>query len=444
MRLEEKLQKVFSDLEINPTCGRIELRSDALNEFYTTLSEPTTFLGKIAHTLKQKLYLDLKKPRIQKILAKGMEAYLAERAETCEHAIERDSYECLLEAFQDYHTLKINNLEVSYNHLSMPNILIRNLYWIAYFSFVAANEEIPALNLPGYVVVPASIPFLLYASTKQELPPQSVDFPIPDLDELCQDIVTLTEKYIQAKNTKIPNPAYVLKYIEEGGLGLKSMADTYLQKYCPSLNLKEIKLEIKELSQGTGGGVGHKTKTVKIDKGTLQRDVSDFFEIYPHEVGHIDGINSEGRATYLATRTLLEMDKDNPHSGFGLKAYTTLLIGAVHAYIIERKKEMREGKHSRLIHLREVISYNRKLRKSDKSGEEVRISDIGDNPQIYYELEKLKVPSDILDVVFETYENLSWKKQIFFLAQRVLKGDEFMGGYTKDLYELTKHKGGFW
>ena len=42
--------------------------------------------------------------------------------------------------------------------------------------------------------------------------------------------------------------------------------------------------------------------------------------------------------------------------------------------------------------------------------------------------------------VFEVYENPALGSQFFFGLQHLFKNDEFMGGYTKDLYEVMKHQ----
>jgi len=55
-------------------------------------------------------------------------------------------------------------------------------------------------------------------------------------------------------------------------------------------------------------------------------------------------------------------------------------------------------------------------------------------------LVELGAPEDIVRRVFEVYENPALRSQIFFGLQHVIKNDEFMGGYTKDLYEVMKHQ----
>ncbi|MCX6707358.1 MAG: hypothetical protein NT001_04435 [Candidatus Woesearchaeota archaeon] len=59
---------------------------------------------------------------------------------------------------------------------------------------------------------------------------------------------------------------------------------------------------------------------------------------------------------------------------------------------------------------------------------------------VHDELVESGAPKDIVRSVFDTYENPALGRQIFFGLQHILKNDEFMGGYTKDLYKVMKHE----
>jgi hypothetical protein len=221
---------------------------------------------------------------------------------------------------------------------------------------------------------------------------------------------------------------------------MKTAVDRYVQQYCPTLDLDNVVVEVSKLRSGKGGGISpFRKNVVKISRSSLDSNMKEFYRIYAHELAHIDGIDSEGMADYQAMQVISDMQEEFPDQRHEFEFYDTLLTAAVHTYVIERKKTIRNGR-TKLSHIGDVIGYNaKKVVNGVLRREQPSPLSVGVNQRIHDELVEAGAPEDIVKRVFDTYENPALGSQFFFGLQHLLKNDEFMGGYTKDLYEVMKH-----
>jgi hypothetical protein len=479
MTLEDKISTILEDIEITEEeNGRLILHSDYLED----LRRPFKRVPIVRNILN--LLCAPNKGKLKHLIAKSLESYLQGKVDTSGSEKEKNRYSRLLEAFQDFHNIRINDLNINYDDKQRPNFLIRHIGDIAILGSVAASATIPYVReqIPWYVKSSLLLGALFYEFRARHS--QSVDFPVPDLDEIKKDIQELIPKYREEKkkrDAKItftkekyeefikelqemaisqdtrkmimgtveeegPNKIVTLKGVKRKDSDpskipeMKKRADAYLQKYCPTLDLDKIKVILKRMWHESGKA-SRIRNAAKISKPMLETDMDKFFGIYSHEVGHLDGVRSEGKAQYLEVNVMADMAKDFPDERFGLDFYCTLLEAVVHTHVTERKKSIRNG-NTKLAYLKDVVVYNaRRIINGLFWRPKPPVVSTGINEKISNELHEIGVPDEIIRSVFENYEDPSLGEQLSYGLQAILKRDEFGVGYTKDLYELMKHKG---
>jgi len=482
MALDDKISNILEGIEIEErNNGRLVLHSQALEDVQKPYqSSHVPVLGKIIDYVAKKIRKP-KEERLQHLIAKNLGDYFGERIAATDSDTEREQLERLQTSFNDYHNVRINHLVVNHNDVNRPNFLVRNLGYVVGFGILAAQKFIPGLeDIPNYIANPAIIGASFYAVKKMHN--QKVDLPVPSLDEIKSDVAKISEKYRAAKE-KCPEemdsyevtaqqleqllpklPAEAAKQIqqlidgmEEGTKvtlstnktnqydakripEMKAAVDRYVQQYCPTLDLENVVVEVSNLRPGKAGGISpFRKNVVKLSKSSLDSDMKQFYRIYAHELAHVDGIDSEGMADYQAMQVISAMQGEFPDQRHEFEFYDTLLSAAVHTYVIERKKSIRNG-NTKLGHALDVVGYNaKKLVNGITRKEQPSPLSVGVNQRVFDELIELGAPEEIVTRVFDVYENPAFGSQIFFAAQHVLKNDEFMGGYTKDLYEVMKH-----
>lgn len=484
MALDDKIPEILDGIEIEERdTGRLVLHSQPLEDIqrpYQPSNIPV--LGKVIDYVVRKIRKP-KEERLQHLIAKSLGDYLGQRMSETGSGHEREQLARLQTAFNDYHNVKINHLAINYNDIQRPNFFIRNLGYFVGFGLIATQVVLGIEDILNYTVYPVivGIGASLYAIKKTKN--QKVNFPVPPLEEIKADVVRLSEKYRAVKEryteelasheitvSQLENllpelPAEAAEQIRQlvGGLDkdakvtlrmkktgkydsekvpwMKAAVDRYVQKYCPTLDLENVVVEVSKLRFDMGGGISPFRKNiVKVSRQALDSDMRKFYSIYAHELAHIDGIDSEGMADYQAMQVISDMQEEFPDQRHEFEFYAALLTAAAHTYVIERKKSARNGK-TKSSHLGDVIGYNaRKIVDGVLRRDQPSPLSAGVNRMIYDELVESGAPEEIVRSVFEVYENPALGRQIFFWLQHVLKNDEFMGGYTKDLYKVMKNQ----
>jgi len=486
MVLNDKISAILEGINIEERDnGRLVLHSQPLEDIQKPYLPSHTPILRNVIDYVAKVIRNPKKKKIQHLIAKNLGDYLDQKIAGAESDSESEQLKRIQTSFNDYHNVRINHLAVNHNDINRPNFFVRNLGYFVGCSIIAARNIVPALEaLPNYIVYPAVCGAYIYTFKKSEN--QKVDFAVPSIDEIKEDVAKLSENYRAAKE-KYPGEMDSLEitvqqlkellpkllptmssqdvekfqqfidgkdqdatiifrgtktdqYDPEKISEMKADVDRYVQQHCPTLDLENVCIEVSKMRSGKGGGISpFRKNVVKISRSSLDNNMKGFYRIYAHELAHIDGVSSEGMADYQAMQVISEMQEEFPDQRHEFEFFDTLLTAAVHTYVIERKKSIRKGK-TKIAHLGDVIGYNAKkvlngvLRKEQPSPVTVGI-----NQRIHDELVESGTPEDIVKSVFETYENPALGSQFFFGLQHVIKNDEFMGGYTKDLYEVMKH-----
>jgi hypothetical protein len=488
MTLEDRISEILEGIEIDKKeSGKLVLYSSALEEEQKPsklLNMP--IIGKLIGSLKRS-YKISKKDKLKHLIAKNLEDYLTEKRDTSFSLEDYERYDHLLNAFETYHNIKINDLEINQCNIKRPNLFIRNplLFTgavVTAYSIFPSISELP-LAVQGSMAFGLICSYATYKYSKEK--DQTVNFPLPSLDEIKEDMSLLSQKYIEEKEkifatntetdfikpeelkekiselTKIVSEGTVSKIIEfvattEDTIRLtstidetpdiikipqvKAKIDEYLQKYCPTKDLGEVKIKLINL-WGASGRVDSERNEVLLSPDIFGKNWGEFYITYPHEIGHLDGMNAEGWAQYVTLQVESEMAKDFPDETHNFNVCKELLRAVTHTYVIERKKEIRKYR-AKLGHLKDMFEYSFANLKSLFTKKEPDVIDVGINREIHDELIGLGVPANIIESIFYQFENPSLKTQFFFAAQTVLKNDEFASGYTKDLYEIVCHNGG--
>jgi hypothetical protein len=483
MALDDKISGILEGIEIEEKDnGQLVLQSQPLEDVQKPY-QPSTIpiIGKVVDYVSKKVRKP-KEERLQHLIATNLGDYLGEQISNTDSDTRREQLERLQTSFNDYHNVRVNHLAVNHNDIDRPNFFVRNLGYFVGFGLIAAQNVIPGLeDIPRYISYPAIIGASLYAFKKTKN--QKVDFPLPPIEEIKADVVKLSEKYKAAKERypeemdehqvtaqqlekllpKLPSDVaeqiqQLIDGMEEGAtvtLGIsktgqydadkvpemKAAVDRYVQQYCPTLDLDNVVVEVSKLRSGKGGGISpFRKNVVKISRISLDSNMKYFYRIYAHELAHVDGIDSEGMADYQAMQVISDMQEEFPDQRHEFEFYDTLLTAAVHTYVIERKKTIRNGR-TKMSHLDDVIGYNaKKVVNGVLRREQPSTLSVGVNQKIHDELVEAETPEDVVKRVFDMYENPAIGRQFFFGLQHLLKNDEFMGGYTKDLYEVMKRQ----
>ena len=109
MKLEDKISEILEDIEITEEDnGRLILHSDYLED----LRRPFKSVPVVRNILN--LLYAPNKGKLRHLIAKNLESYLQGKVDTSESEEEKDRYSRLLEAFQDFHNIRINDGDVVY------------------------------------------------------------------------------------------------------------------------------------------------------------------------------------------------------------------------------------------------------------------------------------------------------------------------------------------
>ncbi|MCX6707359.1 MAG: hypothetical protein NT001_04440 [Candidatus Woesearchaeota archaeon] len=404
MALDGKISTILEGIEIEEReDGRLVLHSQSLEEVQKLYQSNIPVLGKIIDYIAR-INKPKKEELLQHLIAKNLGNYLRQKISETDSDKKKEQSERLLTAFNHYHNIRINHLSINHNDINRPNFFVRNLGYFVGVGLIAAQYVIPDLeDIPNYMIYSAIIGANIGAGIHimKKIKNQKVDFPVPSIDEIKDDIAKLSEKYMAAEEKhpeemdsyeitasqleklipKLTAEAAdqirrLIDSMSEGTTATLSMTktgqydaakvpemkkavDRYVQQYCPTLDLENVKVEVSKLRLGCGGISPFRKNVVKISRSYLDSNMNGFYRIYAHELAHIDGVYSEGMADYQAMQVISDMQSEFPDQRHGFEFYDTLLTAAVHTYVIERKKSIRNGK-TKLSHLCDIIGYNAK------------------------------------------------------------------------------------
>ncbi|MEI7718279.1 MAG: hypothetical protein WCI72_00295 [archaeon] len=481
MTLDDLVRESLEGIRIEEKAtGELVLTSEKLDAIYKAYTPSgASFFREVRNLLASKP----PEEKIKHLVAKNLCQYLTHKHSASDSEKEKEQLSRLKIAFEDYHDIKINGVIVNYDNVHRPNFLSRHAGLIAGLGLCLAKDVVPGMeHFPTYAIFATMLGTDIYFRNKSK--GQKVDFPTPTIEEIKRDINRLSAQYRVAKQNVEEDeskeitsdqleelladlPKEIVQQVKETmrQMGdkkfeirvkkskpeeycpekveqMKEEVDRYAQKYCPTCDLEKIVIEVTKMPAGSAGGISPFRKNViKVSRDHLEGEIRDFYRIYAHELAHRDGVSVEGMADYQAMQIISDMQADFPKHGHEFELKDTLLTAAAHTYVLERKKELRKRK-SVGSHLHDVLSYNvQNIASCFLRRKKVSSLSVGVNQELYDELIKLGTPQDVADKVFECYDNLSLRNQMFFGAQNLLKKDGFMGRYTKDLYRVMKHKG---
>ncbi|MBI4440557.1 hypothetical protein HY639_00160 [Candidatus Woesearchaeota archaeon] len=458
MSLNQQVQQILETLTLRNEKGRLELM--------TPVQTDGSWFGRIGDFFYQK--------RLSHTLAPHLETYLAARKG-------EPRYDRLCEAFQDMHCIRINGVPVQRSSLGQYSLMAEiGMYALFASSLGIIVPENPALSHRLLFGLLCTV-YGIQAAKRTLVGTESIEAPLPSLDEIGEDLLVALGSYRAAKEKylrhapvrefrcraeDIEKPeiqeqllTYLLQqpvydnYSElmrrEGDEciirapvfekfsyspalidSFKRIADPYLQPYCPTLDLTDgmTMTLIKGLDESTGGYCLRwpwgKPMIILSETG-LQQSPKRFFGWYVHEVAHADGLKTEGRAQCQAIQVLLDMAKDYTKDGFDYQARKFILEAVAHSYVRARKRKER-GWYEPAAHLGDALR--------SALGKKCTLDD-----EIFDELSEVGVPQIITDTVKER-ESYEPRRLGLFMVQTLFKNDTFLGGYTVDFYRLLKQK----